>query len=447
MKHFLCCLALLCFFFNATAQQPTPNSPTTNTQQPNTKALSIGDTVPDLLFNGVSNTPDGQARISDYKGQLLILDFWATWCAPCITMLPKSDSLNKVYKGKAVILPVTYQTKEEVAKLLRNKSSLRNITMPMVTSDNVLRNVFPHQELPHYVWIDANSKVKAITGYKEVTATNINTMLNASVAEEKALPVKNDVNIPYNRDLPLLFNNLNITPEDLQYSTVLTGYKPGLRSHFDFIRSTDKWRFTGTNMSLFNLLLISQNYNNIPLPASRVINESRNAAEMQGKNWSKSTTDQQKAWMQKYTYCYELIIPQTLSNEFYAIMRQDFARVFPQYKTSMQTRPVECLVLIRTSSVDKIRTSGARPSSNVDHTEFTMINGPISTVLYRLATSSLQNLKEPLVDNTGYRDNIDISLIGDLTTIDSIREALRKYDLDIVRKTMNIEMLVISDTK
>lgn len=434
MNRFLCCLALLCF------HSALP--------QTNNNVLTIGNPVPDMMITGIINHPTGQARISDYKGQLLILDFWATWCAPCITMLPKSDSLNKVFKGKAQILPVTYQSKEEVSKLFRNKSSLRHTVMPIATSDKVLHDAFPHQELPHYVWIDTQGIVKAITGYREVTAANISTMLSPAVADRKVLPVKSDAFAPYDRNLPLLFNSVNFTSEDLHYETLFTRYNPSLHSRFDILRYPDNSyaRFSSTNMSLFNLFGIAHTYNNVRLQQTRIISELKDPFALQCADWDTRTTEEQTAWMQQNAWCYELIVPPSLSSEFFSFMRQDLARIFPQYKATMQSRPAECLVLVRTSASDKIKTSGAKPASRFDQTEISIVNGSLTLLINRLTGGSLQYLQTPLVDDTGYTGNIDISLTGDVADVDFLRKALSKYDLDLVPRKMNIEMLVISDS-
>ena len=48
------------------------------------KPLTIGDKVPDVEFENVINYSDKKVRLSDFKGKLMILDFWATWCTSCI---------------------------------------------------------------------------------------------------------------------------------------------------------------------------------------------------------------------------------------------------------------------------------------------------------------------------------------------------------------------------
>ena len=41
-------------------------------------------------------------RVADFKGKLLIIDFWATWCVPCVEKMPEMKSLHEKYQGRGV---------------------------------------------------------------------------------------------------------------------------------------------------------------------------------------------------------------------------------------------------------------------------------------------------------------------------------------------------------
>ena len=54
---------------------------------------------PDSAFFG----PQGQTlHLADFKGQVLVVNFWATWCAPCVKEMPTLAQLQTAYAGKPV---------------------------------------------------------------------------------------------------------------------------------------------------------------------------------------------------------------------------------------------------------------------------------------------------------------------------------------------------------
>ena len=57
------------------------------------------------------------------SGQLLVVDFWATWCGPCRMMAPVIEELAKAYEGKCVIGKCDVEENEELA----TEFGIRNI--------------------------------------------------------------------------------------------------------------------------------------------------------------------------------------------------------------------------------------------------------------------------------------------------------------------------------
>jgi peroxiredoxin len=43
-------------------------------------------------------------RLSDYRGKVVILDFWATWCPPCRASIPGLEKIYKAYKDKGLVI-------------------------------------------------------------------------------------------------------------------------------------------------------------------------------------------------------------------------------------------------------------------------------------------------------------------------------------------------------
>lgn len=56
----------------------------------------------DFAFQLVGNQEDH--RFADYKGQVVLLNFWATWCQPCITEIPELDRLQRAYRDEGLVV-------------------------------------------------------------------------------------------------------------------------------------------------------------------------------------------------------------------------------------------------------------------------------------------------------------------------------------------------------
>jgi len=68
---------------------------------------------PDIAFTG----PDGKSmHLADLKGQIVVVNFWATWCGPCKEEMPSLAKLQKDYAGKPLkVVPISVDRAEDVA--------------------------------------------------------------------------------------------------------------------------------------------------------------------------------------------------------------------------------------------------------------------------------------------------------------------------------------------
>lgn len=160
----------------------------TNIQQPQHPAdsimpLVIGDTIPEALWHlplQVVNHSEGRDTITldDYRDKkLIILDFWATWCKPCLESLNKLDAIrDSTFRTELEVIPVQAFDSERRAIAFLEKHQW---TRYSVVNDPVLHSTAFSRYVTAFgtVWI-ADGRLYAIPMYEEITAENIAKVIN-----------------------------------------------------------------------------------------------------------------------------------------------------------------------------------------------------------------------------------------------------------------------------
>jgi len=89
------------------------------------------DTVPVQAVDFKLPTLSGRPfKLSNYRGQWVIINFWATWCRPCLQEIPELIWFSENYRGRAVVVGVNYETTK--LRSVRNFISNHGIGYPVV---------------------------------------------------------------------------------------------------------------------------------------------------------------------------------------------------------------------------------------------------------------------------------------------------------------------------
>ncbi len=104
--------------------------------------------------------PDDKAlSLADYKGKVVLLNFWATWCAPCVKEMPSLDRLQAAMgKDKFVVVPLSLDgpSKPKVAPFYKDKN-LANLGVYFDKGKKV-QQTLDVSVLPTSILIDAQGR-------------------------------------------------------------------------------------------------------------------------------------------------------------------------------------------------------------------------------------------------------------------------------------------------
>jgi thiol-disulfide isomerase/thioredoxin len=124
---------------------------------------------PDFVLTDISGK---KASLSHYNGQVVILDFWATWCPPCRMVIPELVKLQQKYRDKGVVVLGISLDDPHTVKDTDLRTFKKNFTINyriLRYNNDVIRKYFGYETpaIPTLFLIDRQGNVKEkIVGYR-----------------------------------------------------------------------------------------------------------------------------------------------------------------------------------------------------------------------------------------------------------------------------------------
>jgi len=153
-------------------------------RKPASAVINVGDPAPEFA---IKDETGKELKLSDYRGQVVFLNFWYTTCEPCRQEMPDMELVNRVFKErKFKMIPVSVDTNFDDVKKFYGDFKL--ITMPMyLDPGKQIANRYNVYKFPETYIIDGNGIVlKHYIGGKSWSNSSYMSTLEEFVKKQEA---------------------------------------------------------------------------------------------------------------------------------------------------------------------------------------------------------------------------------------------------------------------
>lgn len=137
-------------------------------------AFAVGDTPTDFVLE---DTAGNAVRLSDFRGRPVLINFWATWCAPCRIEMPELQAAYEAHQADGlVILAINRdESREQVVEFI---DELGLTFTPLLDLGAVVSDEYQIQNMPTTYFLNEEG---------QVTAVHLGALLDTQLAEYLAV--------------------------------------------------------------------------------------------------------------------------------------------------------------------------------------------------------------------------------------------------------------------
>jgi thiol-disulfide isomerase/thioredoxin len=371
--------------------------------------LNIGDTIPGRTSLTVLHDKD-LIRFSDLRGKIVVLEFWATWCGPCIGALQHFEQLQKKYGNRLTVLAISGESSGRLRLFIQNKKPALQI---ISDTAGIMAALFPHRLIPHTVLIDKAGKVQAVTDPANITDSALDRLLSGY---KVALPVKRDKT---DFDLAQYFQADTTKPESFIMRPPVAGIGTFTKVYPNSTFANRRITIVNATRAFLYRLIYGKSY-------FRSINFYED-----DKNYTK---------LEKF--CIDSWIAQNSEVKLRKFLRKQLSKYFIDVDARLETKRMKVFVIkAYDSAVLKLKPATEPGNFAAGGGFFNGKGVKIESVANYLEDFGI--MQKPVIDKTGLTGYYTISFEWQPEERSSLHNALNEYGLYLEEQEELIEVLVI----
>jgi peroxiredoxin len=150
-------IGYLVFFGMPSAAPESPPQPIANTPQISIAGLETGNQAPQFELEASDGT---MVRLDEYLGEVVLLNFWATWCAPCRIEMPLLQSTFESYEDQGfVVLGIDF---DESADLVASFGEELGLSFPLlIDPGGKVQQLYKVRGYPTTVVLDRQGRIQS----------------------------------------------------------------------------------------------------------------------------------------------------------------------------------------------------------------------------------------------------------------------------------------------